>query len=207
MLKPNGSSSSSGSSASTMTLVRYQIVLNWRQGRTFEHRFAPASASGHTGSHTCAKDVNRGWVCWGVNSHGQLGAIDGVSDCLNYPSCIKSYTLPSTFSFASIDAGDGFSCGLEAGGRVLCWGRNDFGQLGRGFSPRYPTNVDLRTQVLPTPINSNLLFRAISVGESHACGIARASNRVWCWGEGTNGQLGNRSLDNSALPVEVITRD
>lgn len=43
----------------------------------------------------------------------------------------------------------------------------------------------------------------ISVAPEHSC-VVRASGRVFCWGANTNGQLGDGSVFDSPVPVEVI---
>jgi alpha-tubulin suppressor-like RCC1 family protein len=45
------------------------------------------------------------------------------------------------FTFASIRAGFGFTCGLTTGGVAYCWGQNEMGQLGIG------SNADALTPV------------------------------------------------------------
>jgi alpha-tubulin suppressor-like RCC1 family protein len=60
----------------------------------------------------------------------------------------------------------------------------------------------------PTEPASQFLEHAeqVVVGHGHAC--ARVTNgAVYCWGENSQGQLGNRSWDDSAVPVRVAGVD
>lgn len=45
-----------------------------------------------------------------------------------------------------------------------------------------------------------------AVGEDHSCAV-RSSGKVYCWGTGSHGELGNGSRADSASPVEVIGID
>ena len=46
------------------------------------------------------------------------------------------------------------------------------------------------------------LWTAVAAGANHTCGL-RADGYVWCWGQGSLGQLGNGSTDNSDVPVRT----
>jgi alpha-tubulin suppressor-like RCC1 family protein len=69
-----------------------------------------------------------------------------------------------------------------------------------------PTPEQLRQNATPTPISSSLRFSSLAVGTTHACGVTRDTKSVWCWGDNTYGQLGNRSRSNSFVPVESVRR-
>ena len=43
----------------------------------------------------------------------------------------------------AISVGDQFACALVEGGRVACWGRRDYGQLGDGKPPVTTTPVPI----------------------------------------------------------------
>jgi alpha-tubulin suppressor-like RCC1 family protein len=44
---------------------------------------------------------------------------------------------------------------------------------------------------------------AISIGGRHGCLLERGTGLVWCWGEGTAGQLGHGQSRNEPFPVRV----
>jgi alpha-tubulin suppressor-like RCC1 family protein len=88
---------------------------------------------------------------------------------------------------------DGFSCGVAAGG-TFCWGADSYGQLG---SP----NADA-TESVPVLVRTSAVFTDVVAGGKHACGRTSAG-AVYCWGRGTEGQLGNGSNLTSRTPVLV----
>ena len=47
-----------------------------------------------------------------------------------------------------------------------------------------------------------LSFVQISAGAEHACGVA-SDGKAWCWGDGTNGQLGDGTEVGKLTPVAV----
>jgi hypothetical protein len=48
-----------------------------------------------------------------------------------------------------------------------------------------------------------LVFVGVTVGVSHSCGVT-AAGAAYCWGDGSFGQLGHSSNQNSASPVQVV---
>jgi hypothetical protein len=64
---------------------------------------------------------------------------------------------------------------------------NTWGQLGNGSTD--DTNVPV---VVDDTAPGDLTLRSISAGSRHACAIS-TDDSAYCWGDGTNGQLGNGS--------------
>jgi alpha-tubulin suppressor-like RCC1 family protein len=106
-----------------------------------------------------------------------------------------------------VSAGDGFACavvttnGASSNGEVVCWGANEFGELGSASSSaRCSGTLDGFTADLPcsptpqivTTVNGGALVNVISVsaGQDSACALTE-SGGVLCWGDNAYGQLGN----------------
>ncbi len=87
------------------------------------------------------------------------GLAGGEAVCWNYTDPEDPAASPPGGKFASLAAGEGFTCGLRPGGRVECWGGGSFGQS----SP--PAGV----------------FTAITAGYTFACGL-RLNGGLECWG-------------------------
>lgn len=92
-----------------------------------------------------------------------------------------------------------------ASGKVYCWGRNTYGQLGNGTtspskSYHSPVAVDMSSS------SSSLRGKVvtdISVGNSFTCALA--GGEIHCWGRNAYGQLGNGSRSSSSRPVKINT--
>jgi alpha-tubulin suppressor-like RCC1 family protein len=126
--------------------------------------------------------------CFGNNSSGQLGPLGTVGSSSSSP-----LSAISTRSVIQISAGGNSSCALKVDSTVLCWGKNDVGQLGDGTTTDSPS---------PVTVSGISTAVAVSVGASHACALL-ASGGVRCWGANASGQLGNSSTSGSLVPVAV----
>jgi len=82
-------------------------------------------------NHSCFLRGNETY-CWGNNNYSQVGN-SGVSDV---SSPVRVGNISPEVLFASIEAGKNHSCGVKANGNLVCWGRNNYYQLGNG------TNID-----------------------------------------------------------------
>ena len=93
-------------------------------------------------------------------------------------------------------AGNGHSCALRDDGTVLCWGRNDAGQLGRGtLSP---------SALAPAPVVGLSNASALVASAMGACAV-RADGTVSCWGSNERGELGNGGGPLSASTPQPVT--
>lgn len=75
--------------------------------------------------HTCARTSGGAVKCWGSNTWGQLGNNDTGTDS-NVPVDVSGIASGAT----AIGLGSQYSCAVVAAGRVMCWGSNEYGQLG-----------------------------------------------------------------------------
>ena len=86
--------------------------------------------------HTCAVTTDGGLKCWGRDRHGQLG--DGNTTDSWVPVDVVGMASGAT----GVDIGYDHTCALAGNGRVKCWGRDEYGQLGIGTTDRWLTPVD-----------------------------------------------------------------
>jgi alpha-tubulin suppressor-like RCC1 family protein len=137
--------------------------------------------------------VNGDAWCWGYGLSYQLG--NGIATNSQIP--VRVAGIPH--GVQGISAGQEFACAV-AGGGVWCWGTNTDGQLGNNITGgQFPAPGQVLTGA-GVPLTG---VQSLSVGLRHACAVAGGS--VWCWGNGTSGQLGNNGTfgTNFARQVQI----
>jgi hypothetical protein len=184
----------------------------------------PLNAVAGGSAHVCALDLAGRAFCAGNNTHGELG--DG-----NAPTA-STLPVPVAISqpFASIALGDEFACALTAFGVAYCWGNNAEGQLGVGprvamaTTPAFVTGGPFKplsagaahvcgnAPILacwgrfmgftPTFASPQAGYAGISAGGRHTCAIG-GDGFAYCWGDGTNGQLGTGDVLSRAVPTLI----
>jgi alpha-tubulin suppressor-like RCC1 family protein len=141
------------------------------------------------GQHACAVTEKGTVKCWGNGSFGQLGAANSLSSSVPIDSFVSTKT-------AFVATGAAHTCALSAEGAVQCWGSNANGSLGnnnsQGDSNGNPADVvGLKTGVV-----------AISAGRAHTCAVLQTGG-LKCWGSNGNGELGDSTRTDRAIPVDV----
>ena len=154
---------------------------------------ATALAAGYM--HSCAVADGKAY-CWGNNSAGQLG--DNTTTTSKVPVAVDTTGPLAGRTVTSIAAGYWHSC-VVAEGRASCWGYNNAGQLGNNST----TNATVPVAVDTTGPLAGRTVTAIAAGYWHSCAVA--DGRASCWGYNGDGQLGNDSTTDSAVPVAVNT--
>ena len=141
---------------------------------------------------SCAVRSDGSVWCWG-------------EDPGNGPSTAVPVQVPNIDDATSVAAGGDFACALRSGGAVACWGVGDLGELGNGT---FESNIGAADPQAVVGIDDAI---QIASGWNHTCAL-RSVHSLWCWGgngDGATGygQLGNGTLDNSSIPVEVTGLD
>ena len=87
------------------------------------------------------------------------------------------------------------TCAVTTSGEALCWGSDQFNQLGYGetTSSSVPGTV--------TGLSSGVM--SISTGDSHTCAVT-TSGEALCWGRGLGGRLGTGDSSDEAIPAQVV---
>ncbi len=74
-----------------------------------------------------------------------------------------------------------FSCARRGDRRVVCWGANDMGQLGRGTTDGLAHAPELVPGLPPA--------RRLAVGLDHVCVLLEQDGSIRCWGDDTYAQV------------------
>ena len=128
-------------------------------------------------NHACALLTNGRVKCWGDNSAGQLGdgSMHPGDTSIPFPAAIDGVSR--------LAAGGNHTCALTTSGKVMCWGANSHGQLGRGA-----LGIDLPMRKTPTEVDSALLFGKLEAGGAFTCAVS--GNDLHCWGKNDKYELG-----------------
>jgi len=131
---------------------------------------------------TCALMSNKSVRCWGRIAGGAKKPIETTS-------------IPNAEGLA---VGGNHAC-VRTPKETRCWGVNDKGQLGIGFSD---TTVHATPELVPGGLADGATD--ISAGATHTCVVAK--NDVVCWGGDSDGQIGNGvAATATTSPVKVLS--
>ena len=154
---------------------------------------------GYVGGTTaeCALSSTGAVYCWGSDSYGQLG--DGATVSTSTGPAFKVVQVQNVSDAQVIAGGNYFSCAIETGGGIKCWGNNTFQEIpGTGL-----TKVESAITV-PGITGAT----AITSGGYYACALL-AGGTVKCWGSGPGAsalfQQGNVpvALSNAADLIDL----
>ncbi|WP_338634739.1 hypothetical protein [Spirobacillus cienkowskii] len=110
--------------------------------------------------------------CWGGNGAAQFGT---GSTTPAFSTTPVSATILNGKKIKQFTVGDDHACVLFADdSSALCWGKNDYGQLGDGT-----TTNSFTTGVKPTGITEAI--RSIAASDKMTC-VVTFSNNGYCWG-------------------------
>ena len=134
-------------------------------------------------SHTCALSGDGHVICWGSNTHGQLGTT-AATQSSSLPIAVAGAT-----NAVAIAAGAAHTCALLATGNVICWGLNGNGQLGDDSTTDRFAPIFVQ-RIVPEGRFALEGIAALGAGKEHTCAL-RADSRIQCWGDNVRGQLGD----------------
>jgi E3 ubiquitin-protein ligase HERC3 len=177
--------------------LRYRGVFTTRPEHGLESRLSTGGGS------TCTAlpdEQGRARVkCFGINSSGQLGlddsddrgtALDQMGSAL--PFVKLPLSAQDMRSVVQVSAGDGHACALLDDAQLLCWGNNQFGQLGMGDA-QTPRGVSWNPMSTLHPVDIALepgdRIQQVRAGGFSTCVLTEAGH-VHCWGRNEQGELG-----------------
>lgn len=155
--------------------------------------------------HTCVIASDDKAYCWGDNGYGGLGNNDDSSSAA--PVAVDMSGAISGKTIKSIAVGTYHTCAIASDGQAYCWGWNNYGQLGNNTIP-VNSLVPAPIVTAGTPLDGKTILSISASGSSyHTCAIAY-DNKVYCWGENSNGAVGDGTQgvgNNKLLPTAVLT--
>lgn len=168
-------------------LVFVLVLIATSCGRVAGSETIPEGVSIAAGEHiSCAIVADGGVACWGDRADVGAGFVRGDAALGISPPVAVSLPPGVEFQQVAISpyaAGFAHACALVRDGTAWCWGSNSYGELGDGGASSGEVPVAVQ---MPEGVS----FSQMSMGRSHACALD-AAGKVWCWGSGDHGQLGD----------------
>ena len=152
---------------------------------------------------TCAILDDESVKCWGDNNYGQLGQGDDHDrgdDEYEMGDYLPAVDLGPGRTAVGIACGNQHACALLDNGKVVCWGDQEDGAFGLSLGTLYDEDEESYTGILDAQMGENLIATDLGTGRT-AVKVAAGYNsettcaildngRVKCWGENTDGVLG-----------------
>ncbi|TKY58299.1 Ultraviolet-B receptor UVR8 [Spatholobus suberectus] len=144
-------------------------------------------------------------TCWtfGLGDNGQLG--HGTTQSTLLPEPVKE--LPQNVHLVSVDCGLFHTCVVSSAGDVWSWGMekglglcpdDSYGgtDSGDALSPLL-ISCNLHQPKFPEPVQ-------VACGAAHTVIVAQGGYKLWSWGRGRSGVLGNGKTMDSYTPTIVL---
>lgn len=148
-------------------------------------------------AHSCARLSSGGVWCWGANDSGRLG--DGTTTSRAVATEVTVSAGVPLNGVESVSAGTAHTCAVLATGGVVCWGKNDQGQLGDGS-----TTISLSPVAVTTSAGTPLAG-VTQMESSDASNCARSGDgSLRCWGSNGDGRLGS-TVPSPSTSAEIVT--
>jgi alpha-tubulin suppressor-like RCC1 family protein len=152
------------------------------------------------GGFTCARLTSGQARCWGTDGEGELGDAGPLSFSEHLPRIVaRNANGDPLTGITQLSTGIGHACARLSSGQARCWGLGTSGQLGDdgGVNRAFPVPV----------LNGAGVARLADVAQVAAGGnttCARlATGQARCWGEGSQGQIGNNDDVDRFRPAPV----
>jgi alpha-tubulin suppressor-like RCC1 family protein len=163
--------------------------------------------------HTLAILKSGNFVSWGSNDLGQLGTEGDsyISSYLYEPTIICPVVFPKeigTIRIVSISAGVWHSACVTDSGQLLAWGANNDCQLGinpkaLGTQTKYDTGDKFLSKPTLVQSLSDQQPLAVYCGSNYTI-VRTTDNKVFSFGNGNEGVLGNGNTNITFSPQEIV---
>ncbi|MCL2444883.1 IPT/TIG domain-containing protein [Candidatus Saccharibacteria bacterium] len=139
-------------------------------------------------THTLALDSNGQVLSWGNNESGRLG--NGTTTNSSVPVAVDVSGVLAGRVITQITAGTNQSVVLDTTGRAFSWGNNERAHLGNHST----TNSSVPVAVGTSGVLADRTITQIATGSLRSLALDD-EGRVFAWGAGMSGELGNGSIN------------
>jgi alpha-tubulin suppressor-like RCC1 family protein len=148
---------------------------------------------------TCGLTSSGAAYCWGDNTSGELGNNSLTQSSV--PVAVYTGGVLSGVTLTQISAGAATACALSSTGAAYCWGSGGNGQLGNNSTTAAQQTA---VAVYTGGVLAGVTLTQISAASFFTCALS-STGAAYCWGIGSNGDLGNNSTSQSLVAVAVST--
>ncbi len=113
-------------------------------------------------------------------------------------------TIIAGENFTDVAVGTNHTVAVDKRGVLYAWGDNTLGQLGTGTTT--PSSIPVPTRVDLRGVPEGVTFVQVAAGNGFSLALG-SDGRVYSWGNGDVGQLGDGAWSSSQLPVVVSMSD
>ena len=158
-------------------------------------------------NHSCALLGDATVKCWGRSNSGQLGYNDTATrgdGPGEMGDALPAISFAAGRTATAIAAGANHTCAVLDNAQMVCWGDNEYGQLGQGNMINIGDALNATIAATPTiNMGTGRSVVAISAGNLHTCALLDNAT-VKCWGSAGNGRLGTGATnDLGDDPAEI----
>ncbi|XP_050801438.1 E3 ISG15--protein ligase HERC5-like [Gopherus flavomarginatus] len=171
--------------------VGNQIAFTDKPQLVQELRGIPLAQIATGGTHSLVLSLSGAVYSWGKNDFGQLGL--GDTENKYYPSYIRALEHKKT---VYISCGGEHTAVLSQDGLVCTFGAGDYGQLGHNS-----TQNELTPRIVAELFGARV--SQIACGRWHTLVYVPSLEKVYSFGCGAEGQLGNGDTSNQLIPLPV----
>ena len=155
----------------------------------------PVQVTGLTGVTAISNGYSSGYAlksdgtvwAWGYNTDGELGNNSTTNSFV--PVQVSGLTGVTAISGGQMNA-----YALKSDGTVWSWGNNSYGQLGNGTTTQ---------SSVPVQVTGLTGMTAVAGAGGNFAYALKSDGTLWAWGRNISGQLGNNSIVDSNVPVQV----
>jgi len=169
-------------------------------------------------NHSCALLDDATVKCWGRSNSGQLGYNDTATrgdGPGEMGDALPAISFAAGRTATAIAAGANHTCAVLDNAQMVCWGDNEYGQLGQGNMINIGDALNATIAATPTiNMGTGRSVVAISAGNLHTCALLDNAT-VKCWGSAGNGRLGTgdtndlgddpAEMGDALLPISLGT--